>query len=129
MKFIKISLVVSSLLLSTLAKADAGVFFGFTYAFGGGGPAVSLKVLSSDKVNEGVVGAGVSFYPYSANKFGADVSAGYNFTDSGVTIGYDFLQKGVQLGVGYVNTRNDSPAPAPVAAPAPAPVPPTGPRG
>ena len=116
MKKIKLLATISLFTLSTLANADVGVFFGISYAFGGGGPGVSLKVLSSDEEDKAVIGAGVSYYPLAASHFGADVGVGYNFDNAGVMVGYDFLQSGVQVGAGYVNTEDDdddnTPAPA-----------------
>jgi len=96
--------------VSQLASADPGVFFGVVYAFGaGGGPGVSLKVLSTNKEDHAVVGAGATFYPFAqANRFGLDAEAGYLAKDFAATVGWDFLQNGVQIGAGYVNTKNDS---------------------
>ena len=126
MKISKVIIISSFVLTSGLAKADVGIFLGLSYAFGGGGPGVSLKVLSSDEENKAVVGAGVSYYPMSAKHLGADISVGYNFKNFGVTAGYDFLQSGVQIGAGYVNTDDDdqSRSPAPVVVPPPPPPPP-----
>ena len=127
MKKIKLLTTIGVFTFSTLANADAGVFFGLSYAFGGGGPGVSLKVLSSDEEKKAVVGAGVSYYPLATNHFGADVGIGYNFNNAGVMLGYDFLQKGVQVSAGYVNTEDDdNDKPAAAVAPPPPP-PPTGP--
>ncbi len=108
MKNIKIALALSALTFSPMVYADAGVFLGISYAFGGGGPGVSLKVLSSDKEDKAVVGAGATYYPLSSNnQFGLDVGVGYNFNNAGVMVGYDFLQSGIQASVGYVNTDDD----------------------
>ena len=101
--------------MSVTAHADVGVMVGIGYTFGGGGPAITLKALSSDSKDEAVVAAGASFYPLSANKFGLDLGVGYHFDDAAVTLGWDFLQNGVQGGIGWANTQNDNPAP--VAAP------------
>ncbi|MDI1298953.1 hypothetical protein [Methylotenera sp.] len=108
-------------LASASVKADGvGIFFGVGYAFGSsGGPGVSFKLLSDREEHKAVVGAGVSYYPMSTNKFGADISAGYNFNNSAITVGYDFLQSGVVLGAGYVNTKDDNGAAAPVVTPTP----------
>ena len=117
---LKTKIIVASavLLFSRLASADPGVFVGVTYAFGaGGGPGVSLKVLSTNKEDHAIVGAGVSYYPLAdANKFGVDAGVGYLTKDAAVTVGWDFLQGAIQIGAGYVNTKddnNDAPPPPP----------------
>lgn len=114
--------------VSQLASADPGVFFGLVYAFGaGGGPGVSLKVLSTNKEDHAVVGAGATFYPFSqANRFGLDVEVGYLAKDFAATVGWDFLQHGVQIGAGYVNTKDDNNSiPAAPVVPTPGPGPQT----
>ena len=120
----KLVITISLFVFSSLAKADAGIFFGISYAFGGGGPGISLKVLSSDKEDKAVAGAGVSYYPLAAKPFGVDVGVGYNFNNAGVMVGYDFLQNGVQVSAGYVNTDDDDNNDRPVAAAPPPPPPP-----
>ena len=92
---------------STSAVADPGLFLGLAYTFsdsGSNGVGVSFKVLSTDKVHHGVVGAGVTYYPLdSSNPFGVDVGAGYLFDNAAVTAGWDFMHS-PQIAVGYVNT-------------------------
>lgn len=113
MNKIKAILTVALLCSSAFASANPGVFFGVVYAFGaGGGPGVSLKVLSSNKEDRAVVGAGASFYPLApTNRFGVDADVGYLSKDFAATVGWDFLQQGVLVGVGYVKTKNDSARP------------------
>lgn len=124
MKKIKVMVAGALLLSSQMASADPGVFFGVVYNFGSGaGVGFSLKVLSTDKQDNVVVGAGASFYPFSqANKFGIDADIGYLTKDFAVTVGWDFLQHGVQLGAGYVDTADENvvaPATAPLLPPPP----------
>ena len=100
---------------STTAVADPGVFFGVAYTFGQAKPSdglgLSLKVLSTNKEDHAVVGAGVTYYPLqSNNRFGVDLGVGYLFQDVAVTVGWDFMHS-PQVGVGYVNTKDDRPAP------------------
>ena len=106
----------------TQVQAGAGGFFGISYVFGSslGGFGVTAKILSDDDPNTGVIGAGVSFFPYAEEKkFGADLSAGYLFENVAVTGGWDFLQRKPLLAVGYVNTEDDGTTP--VAPPTPTP--------
>ena len=121
---IKRSLIVFFFLLGMVAQAQAGPggFFGISYVFGSslGDFGLSAKILSDNDENTGVVGAGLSYFPFAKEKkFGADLSAGYLFQNGAVTGGWDFLQRKPQLGIGYVNTKDDNPAP-----PAPPPPPP-----
>ena len=113
MNNLKLSLAIALMQTAGFASANPGVSFGVVYAFGaGGGPGISLKVLSSNKEDRAVAGVGASFYPLAtSNRFGVDANVGYLSKDFGATIGWDFLQQGVQLGVGYVNTKdNNAPA-------------------
>src|SRR5574343_938277 len=101
-------------LIAAPALAEPGAFFGINYNFGGS-VGLSLKILSSNKEDRGVVGAGVSYYPMT-NKFGLDASAGYLFRNGAITGGWDFLQSAPQVGLGFVNTKstsNNTPAPPP----------------
>jgi len=98
-------------LLASPAMADPGAFFGITYNFSGS-VGLSLKVLSNNKEDRGVVGAGVSYFPMT-NKFGLDASAGYLFQNGEVTAGWDFLQNSPQVGIGFVNTKSSSNNPPP----------------
>jgi len=123
--------------LVTQAQAGASGFFGISYVLGTslGDFGVTAKVLSDDDENTGVLGAGVSYYPFSeANKFGVDASVGYLFQNSAVTLGWDFLRMKPQLGIGYIDTEDGGSTPAassPAASsPAPStPAPPPEPEG
>ena len=114
---IKKSLIMVALAaLSTQAQADVGFMVGFGWTFGGGGPAITAKVLSSDKRDEAVAAAGVSYYPLSQKKFGVDAGVGYNFDNAAAIVSWDFLQSGAQLSGGWSDTessRKRTPAPAP----------------
>ena len=114
-------------IFATGAQADVGMMVGVAYNFGG---PVSLKnlgftakVLSSDKEDKWVGALGASFYPWSNQRFGVDVSAGYNFQDSAVLFGYDFLKGGLHLSGGWVNTDHEGsdPPSGPPASPPPNP--------
>ncbi len=104
------------------AQADVGVMAGFTYTLGGVGPAVTVKVLSSDERHRSVAGIGVSYYPMANRKVGIDFSVGYQFVHETVVVGWDFLQKKPQLGFGFSKTQPKTTRPPPATTPAPAPV-------
>lgn len=111
------------------AQAEVGMMVGVAYNFGGQASLKNLgftaKILSSDKEDKWVGALGVTFYPWSNQRFGMDVSAGYNFQDSAALIGYDFLKGEFQLNGGWANTDNNGanlpsgPPPNPPQAPEP----------
>jgi len=122
---IKHIVILSFLIFGLVAQAQAGAggFFGISYNFGASAAdwGITAKVLSDDDANTGVVGAGVSYFPFAEEKkFGADLSGGYLFENGAVTLGWDFLQWKPQLGLGYLNTEDDKATPATPATPAPA---------
>ena len=121
---IKRSIILGALAaLSMQAQADVGVMVGVGWAFGGSGPAITIKALSSDKQDEAVAAAGVSYYPLSQNKLGLDAGVGYNFDNAAAIISWDFLQGAAQLSGGWSDTessRRRSPLPS---APPPPPPP------
>lgn len=126
---LKKSLIIGALAsLSTHASADVGVMLGVGYTFGGAGPAITLKALSTDKQDEGVVAAGVSYYPLSPNKFGVDVGAGYQADNAAAIVSWDFLQSAVQVSAGWSDTSSHkhgaAPSPTPPPPPSPPPPPP-----
>ena len=94
---------------ATPAIADPGIFLGTTCNFGGS-VGVSVKVLSNNKEDRGVLASGVSYYPLTG-KFGIDAGAGYLFNKVAVTFGWDFLNNNPNIGGGYVNTKDDNPSP------------------
>lgn len=113
-------------LLPLTSYADPAAFVGINYAFGSGGNGfgIGVKVLSDDKDERAVAALGATYYPFAANKFGLDVSAGYAADDAAVLVGWDFLQKGVQVSAGWADLEDDKSDPVPVpVAPAP-PLPP-----
>ncbi len=124
---IKRSIILGALAaLSTQAQADVGVMIGVGYAFGGSGPAITIKALSSDKEDEAVAAAGISYYPLSQNKLGLDAGIGYNFNNAAAILSWDFLQGAAQLSGGWSdtdNSRKHSPIPSAPPPPPPAPTP------
>jgi hypothetical protein len=102
--------IITFLLVASFAQADPSAFFGVTYNFGA--PltdlGLSVKLLSDDEEDKGVVDVGVSYSPFAKEgKFGLDAGAGYLFKNGAVTFGWDFLNMKPQVGVGYVNTAED----------------------
>ncbi len=82
---------------------------GISYNFGGRVVdetiGLTFKVLSSDRQDRAVVAAGVSYFPWAPKqKFGLDISTGYNFDKVTALVGYDLLNKKPQVSLGYANT-------------------------
>jgi hypothetical protein len=86
-----------------------GVMVGVAFDFGGPPKAedfgITAKILSNRTENNVVVGAGVTFFPWSTEKFGIDASVGYNFRHTAVMGGYDFLRNKPQLSGGWSSTQ------------------------
>jgi hypothetical protein len=102
----------TSLFASTSVMADAGVFVGVVYEFGPKPDiGLSLKVVSDDKTDKAVGALGVSYFPSSTHKLGADISVGYTLDDvlddSVITVGYDIFKKKPQVGIGYMDTKKE----------------------
>ena len=108
----KILAVASILFVSSIyVNASPSVFVGVTYGFGGG-VGLSLKALSTDKENSGVLSGGVTYYPMT-NKFGASVGGGYLIKNGATTIEWDFLNGFPTFNAGYAHTKDDEPVPMP----------------
>ena len=117
---IKKSIILGALVaISGPVQADIGAMVGVGYTFGDAGPALTLKALSSDKKDEVVASAGVSFYPLSQNKFGVDLGVGYHFDDAAVILSWDLLQKAPQISAGWANTKSNNAPPPPPPPPPP----------
>lgn len=65
---------------------------------------VTAKVISSNKPNQFVAGAGVSYFPLSGDPFGIDLSAGFNLHNVTIMGGYDLLRQKPQISAGYAPT-------------------------
>ena len=102
--------------LSGASHADVGVMVGVGYTFGGAGPAVTVKLLSNNRKDRAVGAAGVSFYPYAEQKFGADLGAGYKGDHAVGVVSWDFVHMNPEISGGWASTRHHSstPPPAPV---------------
>lgn len=93
---------------SVPAAADPAAFLGLTYSFGGansGKFGVTARVFSSDKKEEWVAAAGVTYYLSGGSDIGLDVGAGYSFDNVGVVIGFDLLQATPVGSVGWSDTK------------------------
>jgi len=82
---------------------------GIAYNFGGRVVdetiGLTFKVLSSDRQDRAVVAAGVTYFPWAPKqKFGLDISTGYNFDKVTALVGYDLLNNKAQTSLGYANT-------------------------
>jgi hypothetical protein len=91
-------------LAAATAHADPAVMFGINYNFGGGGPGLSVKVLSSDRQDRTVGSVGASYYPMM-NRVGLDVGFGRTFENGAATVGWDVINNAPQASIGYVDTR------------------------
>lgn len=86
-------------------------FVGLTYNFNGG-IGLSLKVLSTNKEDSGVVSGGVSYYPLT-NKFGVSLGAGYVVKNGAATLEWDFINNTPIINVGYAKTKDEETTPSP----------------
>lgn len=81
---------------------------GITFNFGGNISAenfgFTLKALNTNEADQFVVGAGGTFYPWADERFGLDLSAGYNASGATALMGYDFLKKAPVITGGVVDT-------------------------
>lgn len=104
----KLLTAVSVLLISsTYINADSHptAFLGLTYGFNGG-VGVSLKALSTNKEDSGVVSGGVIYYPLT-NKFGASLGGGYLVKNGAATLEWDFINGTPIFNAGYAKTQDD----------------------
>jgi hypothetical protein len=104
-----------------VASADPAAFLGVSYTLGGDF-AVTAKVLSSNKEDNGILAVGASWYPMSRKRFGLDLGAGYAGKESAILFGWDFLQQKAQISAGWADTKRKKKEPV-AAAPAPEPEP------
>lgn len=88
------------------------VMAGLAYSFGSGlaqeNLGFTLKALNTNEANHFVLGAGGTFYPWSDERFGMDLGAGYNFNEATALLGYDFLKKAPVVSGGWVNTTEEN---------------------
>ena len=99
--------------LSTAALADMGWGAGLTWTFGGpkpvSGPALGVKMFSTDKEDKAAATLGVD-YSFADRSLRPNVGVAYLGKDNiylGGDVGYSFGQQGLNfgLGAGYVDTR------------------------
>ena len=92
----------------TNATFMAGIAFNFGGNAGAENIGFTLKALNTNEADHFVIGAGGTFYPWSEERFGLDLSGGYNFNESTALVGYDFLKKAPVVSGGWVNTADES---------------------
>lgn len=90
---------------SVCVNASPSIFAGVTYGFGGG-VGLSLKALSTDKEDSGVVSGGVTYYPLT-NKFGASIGGGYLVKNGATTLEWDFINGFPTFNAGYAHTKDE----------------------
>lgn len=91
-------------LAAVSAHADPALMFGINYNFGGGGPGLSMKVLSDDREDRTVASVGASWYPMM-NRVGLDLGVGRTFESGAATVGWDVINSAPQFSIGYVDTK------------------------
>lgn len=93
--------------LSCSAKADAGYFVGLSFLLDGSFSEKNIgltgKMMNSDKHDEWKAAIGASVYPWSDNKFGIDLGAGYSDNNTAGFVSYDLLQVKPVVSLGWVN--------------------------
>lgn len=99
--------------LSTSAWAGTAVGAGLSWTFGGpkplAGPALGIKVFSTDKEKKGAGYVGVD-YAFADGGLRPNVGVAYlgqNHIYVGADVGYSFVQQGLSFGAGagYVDTK------------------------
>lgn len=107
--------VLTALTLSTAAMADVGWGAGLTWTFGGpkpvSGPALGIKMFSTDKEDKAAASLGVD-YSFADRSIRPNVGVAYLGKQNiylGADVGYSFGQQGLNFGVGagYVDTKKD----------------------
>lgn len=101
----------SQVAISVPAKTHSAhptIFFGIAAEFGDTvktpDVGVTAKVLTSNRPHQFVLGAGLSYFPWSGQPLGFDLDAGYNFNHFGILGGYDVLRWKPQVSAGFVAT-------------------------
>ncbi len=111
MKRTTLSMIAAASLISTGALAESPtVMIGLSFAFGASPQenfGISGKVISNNEPENFILGAGGTYYPFSREQFGVDISAGYLTDNAAVTAGYDFLRSTPLISGGFVPTKKD----------------------
>jgi hypothetical protein len=90
-----------------LAHAEMGLFVGVTYQFTDkGGLGFTVKALNTRQEDKAVAAVGTSFFPGAPHqRFGLDVSLGYQGSNIAALVGYDLLNQRPNLSGGWSDTR------------------------
>ena len=93
--------------LSVTARADAGYFVGLSFLLDGNVSEKNIgftaKMMNSDKHDEWKAAIGASIYPWSNDKFGLDLGAGYSDNNTAGFVSYDLIQVKPVVSLGWVN--------------------------
>lgn len=74
----------------------------------------TAKILSTNKPQSFVFGAGVSFFPWAeGDQFGLDIDGGLLLDNVAILGGYDLLRQKLQVSGGFVPTLDDPTSPPP----------------
>jgi hypothetical protein len=87
------------------AAADPTVMFGLSWTFGGaqsGQLGISGRILSDNRADTFVVGAGVTYY-LGSQEFGIDAGIGYNVGNTPIVLSYDFINENMLLSAGWAD--------------------------
>jgi len=81
----------------------------------------TAKILSTNRPQSFVLGAGVSFFPWAeGDQFGLDIDGGVLLDNFAILGGYDLLRQKLQVSGGWVPTLDDTASPPPPPPPPPA---------
>ncbi len=93
--------------LPGLVNADIAISLGINFTFHGD-VGITAKALSSDELDDVVVAAGATFYPFSESKIGFDIGVGrIAVLNSVFLIGVDLSNDVSFMSVGYVNLSSE----------------------
>ena len=99
-------------------QPSATLMLGIAAEFGdGAAPEVGFtaKILSTNKPNSFVLGAGITFFPWAeSNNLGLDLDAGVILHNVAILGGYDLLRQQLQVSGGWAPTMKEAEEPLPV---------------
>lgn len=114
----KLAIIAALLACGFNATAAPAVMLGLSYNLGGA-TSITLKLLSTNRVEKPALAAGVSYAPRrEANHWSWDTGVAYNFKSTSLVLSYDWVPAEVQVSFGLANLKQAKAAP--VAQPAPA---------
>lgn len=84
------------------------IMVGLTFDFGANPKeniGLTAKIISTDQRDRFIAAAGGTYFPFSKEQFGIDISGGYLANHTALTAGYDFLRWTPQISAGWAPTR------------------------